>query len=499
MQTPFEPYQKATTDADGFYRIANVAPGSYEILPSAPAFVPPGREIRSKQVLVGDDDNIEGINFALVRGGVITGRVTDADGRPLIQNQVSIFNENSFNQSPSQRQFYPVTTVQTDDRGIYRVYGLQAGRYKVASGRSEDSYSPGPSAFGRASYRQVFHPDVTEAEKAKVIEISEGSEATDVDITLGRAIPTFTATGRVIDGEKGLPVPNIRFSVQRFNGQRVEFVSVITASNLQGEFIIEGLIPGKYALNLVPNPTPNQSNELRAETFNFDVIDQDIGGVVVKLVKGATVTGVVILESEDKAAQAKLSELQLRAYITVPGGGMISTSASSPIGLDGSFRMAGLGSGTLLFNIGTSNPSLPPKGFMIARLERDGVAAGMPRGIEIKDGEQVTGVRVVLSYGSAIIRGVVALENGPLPQGMRVSVNLVKPGERMGFLRPLVDERGRFLIEGVPAGTYELTTIVGITTPQAPARVYKRPVTVQDGSTTDLTITVDLAAPQGKP
>jgi len=495
-QMPYEPYQKATTDMDGFYRISNVPPGNYEIIPVMPAFVPADRNERAKQILVGDDDNVEGINFALVRGGVITGRITDADGRPLIQQQVTIFRGNAFNQSPQelQRPIFPASVIQTDDRGIYRVYGLAAGRYKVASGRSDETYTS-PN-IGRSTYSQVFYPDVTEQDKAKFIEVSEGSEATDVDITLGRALPTFSATGRVIDGEKGLPVPNLRFSVQRMVGQSVKYVNTTGVSNVQGDFVIEGLTPGRYGINMLP--VPNQSNELRAETLNFEIIDQDISGVVVKLVKGASVTGVVVLETEDKAVLAKLSELQLRGYISIPGGGMISSSASSPIGPDGSFRLAGLASGTLFLNIGHPSRPLPPRGFNITRMERDGVVSA--RGIEIKEGEQATGIRVFVSYGSAIIRGLVTLENGPLPQGTRVSISLAKAGERsMGFRPPVVDERGRFMIEGVAAGTYELTTIIGMTTQQAPARVFKRTVTVQDGSTTDLTITVDLAVPPARP
>lgn len=498
IQMPYEPFQKATTDPDGFYRITNVAPGNYEVVPTVPAFVPADRkDARGKQVLVGDDDNVEGINFALVRGGVITGRVTDADGRPLIQQQVNIYHEYAFNQPQQpqqpQRPIFAATTVQTDDRGIYRVYGLQAGRYKVASGRSDDSFMTGANP-GRSSFRQVFHPDVTEQDKARVIEVGEGSEATDVDITLGRALQTFSATGRVIDGEKGLPVPNVRFGVQRIVGQRVEFVNTLTVSNVQGDFTIEGLIPGKYGINMFTNQ--NQSNELRAETLNFEIIDQDISGVVIKLVKGASVTGVVVVDSEDKAVLAKLTELQLRGFIVVPGGGVVSSSSSSPIAPDGSFRLAGLGSGNLNLNVATMNRPLPPKGFSIARLERDGVVA--TRGIEIKDGEQVTGVRVVLSYGSAIIRGVVTLENGSLPEGARVSIRLAKPGETNAMRPPVVDERGRFLVEGVPAGTYELIALVSAT-PRSPARMVKRVVTIQEGSTTDITIAVDMAAPPVTP
>jgi len=499
IQMPYDPIQKALTDPDGFYRITSVAPGNYEVFASLPAFVPTERrDVRSKLVLVGEDDNVEGINFAMVRGGVITGRITDADGRPLIQQQVNIYQEGAFNQPRLNAQqppppIYPATSVQTDDRGIYRAFGLQAGRYKVGSGRSDDSFT-GTGFGARSSYKQVFYPDVTEADKARVIDVSEGSETADVDITLGRALQTFTATGRVIDGEKGLPIPNIRFSVQRLVGQRVEFVNSQIVSNVQGDFVIEGLLPGRYGITMLQN----QSNEMRAEALNFDIVDQDISGVVVKLAKGASLSGVVVIESEDKAVLAKLSEFQVRGFIVPQGGGMVSSSASSPVGPDGSFRLAGLGSGIVNFNIGTMNRPLPPKGFNIARFERDGVV--VKGGIEIKDGEQVTGVRVVLSYGSAIIRGLVVTANGPLPEGTRVSVSLGKPGERgIGTRPPVVDQRGRFLIEGIPAGTYELTTLIGMTTPSSPARVFKQSVTVQEGSSQDVTITVDLEAPPARP
>ncbi|HXR99717.1 MAG TPA: carboxypeptidase regulatory-like domain-containing protein [Pyrinomonadaceae bacterium] len=499
IQMPYDPIQKALTDPDGFYRITSVAPGNYEVFASLPAFVPTERrDVRSKLVLVGEDDNVEGINFAMVRGGVITGRITDADGRPLIQQQVNIYQEGAFNQPRLNAQqppppIYPATSVQTDDRGIYRAFGLQAGRYKVGSGRSDDSFT-GTSFGARSSYKQVFYPDVTEADKARVIDVSEGSETADVDITLGRALQTFTATGRVVDGEKGLPIPNIRFSVQRLVGQRVEFVNSQIVSNVQGDFVIEGLLPGRYGITMLQN----QSNEMRAEALNFDIVDQDISGVVVKLAKGASLSGVVVIESEDKAVLAKLSEFQVRGFIVPQGGGMVSSSASSPVGPDGSFRLAGLGSGIVNFNIGTMNRPLPPKGFNIARFERDGVV--VKGGIELKDGEQLTGVRVVLSYGSASIRGLVVMANGPLPEGTRVSVSLGKPGERgIGTRPPVVDQRGRFLIEGIPAGTYELTTLIGMTTPSSPARVFKQSVTVQEGSSQDVTITVDLEAPPARP
>src|SRR5215510_3247235 len=123
FRNPFESLPRATTDQDGFYRIPNVAPGSYEVSPSAPAFVPSElREPRGKTVLVGEDENIDNINFALVRGGVITGKVTDADGRPVIQQQVNIYRAEVFEQQGQgqPRQIFSSGNSQTDDRGIYR-------------------------------------------------------------------------------------------------------------------------------------------------------------------------------------------------------------------------------------------------------------------------------------------------------------------------------------------------------------------------------------------
>jgi protocatechuate 3,4-dioxygenase beta subunit len=496
MVMPFEPYQRATTDQDGAYRITNVAPGNYEVSPAAPAFVmADAKETRGKTVLVGEDENVESINFALVRGGVITGRITDAEGRPVIQQQVTIYRADAFDQQTPPRPPFPASTSPTDDRGIYRVYGLSPGRYKVASGKSEDGFS-GVYGTNRATYKQVFHPDVTDQAKAPVIEVSEGSEVQNIDITLGRALQTFSASGRAIDAEKGVPVPNLRFAVQRSLGQRTEFVNTVTMSNTQGDFVFEGLIPGKYSFYLLPT----QGSAMRAETLSFDVIDQDITGLTVRLVKGASVSGVVILETEDKTVLQMLPQLQLRAFVMVASGGAgLGSSNSSPIAPNGSFNLTALPGGTVNFNLGMMSGPFPPKGLTISRVERDGVSSSR---LEIRDGEQVTGVRVIVSYGTATLRGVVKVENGTLPEGARFFVRLNKAGENgipnpMAMRPPQVDARGRFLIEGIPAGTYELTAslVTTIPTPAPLARPAKKEVTVEDGVTTDVTITIDMSTP----
>jgi protocatechuate 3,4-dioxygenase beta subunit len=488
VYTPFEPYQKTTTDQDGFYRISNLAPGSYSLMAAAPAYVVSDTG-RQKGVLVGEDENVEGINFSLVRGGVITGRVTDADGRPVIEQQVNVYQAEMYEQKV-QRQIYAAGSVQTDDRGIYRLFGLNAGRYKVAVGRSDDELNVTYSQQRNISYKQVFHPDVTDQAKATVVEVSEGGEANNIDITVGRVVQTFSATGLVVD-ENGQPVPNLRLGLQRQLGQRIEFVNSFGMANSRGEFVIEGLVPGKYSIFLLQT---QNNGDRRAEPFNFDVVDHDVDGLTVKLTKGASVTGTVILENEDKAVLARLLKLQLRGIgmISSSGGMTFASSGMSPLGPDGSFRLSGLPGGTINLMFAEPGVPIPPKGFSIARVERDGVVS--PRGLEVKEAEQVVGVRVFVSYGTATLRGVIAVENGSLPQKERIFVRVTKPGDQFSNLRPaIVDERGHFLMDGLPAGTYELN--VNINMPGQQGRTIKREVTLQDGQTTDLTISVDLSEP----
>lgn len=480
-----EPFSKATTDQDGFYRFGNLTPGNYSITLSAPAFVMAKKDSQSKIVVVSEDEPIEGMNFALVRGGVITGRVTDAEGRPVIAQQVKVYTVEAFERRVQDQPIYSTREVETDDRGIYRVFGLSAGRYKVAAGRTEDGYN---FSLQSATYRQIFHPNTDEHAKATVIEVSEGSEASNVDIALGRAMQTFSASGVAID-EKGLPVPNLPFEVQRRLGQRTEWVNAFATSNSRGEFVIEGLIPGKYGISVAQYQS---SGEMRAEPLSFDITDQDVGGLTVRISKGASLTGFVVLENEDKTLLSKLTEVQLQAFTRIQGGG--SSYATSPIGPDGSFRLAGLSGGTINLTLG-SMMSPAAKGFVIMRVERDGIVTPSSR-LEIKDGERLTAVRVVVSYGTATIRGIVKVENGSLPDGARVIVRVGKQGETFPGIRPTtVDERGHFLIEGVPAGTYELSAMVFGVPSSGPPRTVKQEVTVPDGGVRDLTITIDLSAP----
>ena len=156
---------QATSDADGHYRIGGLVAGQIAITPAAPLYVLPSSPMTgsSKVVTLSSGEAVDGIDFKLTRGGVITGRVVDADGRPLIEERINLLPIDE-NGALSRQQFsrYNYQMYQTDDRGVYRLYGVPAGRYKVSAGEE-----PGTISGLRASgyYQKAYYPDATDPAK----------------------------------------------------------------------------------------------------------------------------------------------------------------------------------------------------------------------------------------------------------------------------------------------------------------------------------------------
>ena len=479
------PALRATSDQDGNYLISNIPSGNYQISPIAPAFVvfdPVWPGARAKTLLLAEGEDVQGIDFSLARGGVITGKVTDADGRPVIEERLTIVPEDQAKQG---NQMFPQVVsgvFQTDDRGIYRIFGIPDGRYKISVGLGGDAFSSNVR-LGRALYKRTFYPDAADPADARAIEVTEGSEATNIDITVARSLPNFAASGKILDGETGRPVVGMRFGLRRVvNNREAGVMPIFAASNSQGEFRLENIPPGKYLVFV----TPQQGNEARAEAVPFEVIDQDVTGLVLTTFKGVTITGTVLLDG-DKSVMTKLEQLHLQVYVRSENGDSPSWQ-ESPISSDGSFRLGGLGPGHANFSL-ASLDRRPSMNFKILRVEIDGVV--QPRGVEIKAGEQTTGVKIIVGYETGAIRGEVRLENGPLPPGGRVVVWIKKLGDTEQTFRPYnLDARGHFLIEGVAAGSYELNVSANVPRGQGPTA--KQQIEVSEGTVTDVVVSLDL-------
>lgn len=477
---------KSTTDDEGKYHLDNIPTGAYQITCFAPAFVVPGINKRrgSQTVLIKENESVEGLDFVLIPGGVITGKVTDARGRPVIEQNVILLPADP-SSTPDQPAI-PIHTSQTDDRGIYRIFGIPAGRYKVAVGQNEESFFMSV-AKGRPSYRQTFYPRVSDPGKADVVEVTEGSETSNIDISLANVAETFSASGIVVDGEDGRPIPNVRFGLQMFGsaGGR-SFMRTPATSNSRGEFKIEHLASGKYAVIVLPE----SDSAARAEPVNFDVTDQNVDGLIIRTSKGASLAGNVVLENTDnRAALSALMHLIIYAVIHNKGA-FGDAEHSSTINSDGSFFLKGLETGTAYLFLGAPQNRNLLRGFRIARIERDGLVYA--QGLTVKNGDQISGLRVIVNYGTATVHGIVKLENGTLPSGARVIIRVDNEGEiRSNIEPPSVDARGEFVLDGLSAGVYIFTaTVLSATSPQS-AFTGKLRVNVSDGIITTVVIPVE--------
>lgn len=474
---------KATTNEEGNYHVSGVSPGTYVVAPIAWGFVPsePYSEYENgKSLVIAENESIENIDFTLVRGGVISGRVTDASGRPVMEETVNLVS------ADQRRPFYPGMTFQTDDRGIYRMFGIPAGRFKVSVGQGDDDLNG--VERGRKPYRKTFFPDVTDPAKAKMVEVVEGVELTNIDITVGQTVPVFSASGRVLDGE-GKPLTNMMIHLTRTivvdRSSTSSRGGGAGQSDRQGEFRIENLVPGHYSLSI----QPASESDLRADPVAFDVVDQDVTELRIKTSAGASVEGTVVLEgSQDSTVTAKLARFHLRAHIEDDDPGT-NYEQTARIAADGRFRIGGLKAGNARFLLSGDEHV---RGFVIVRIERDGTV--QPNGLQIDDGEHLTGVKVIVAYGNSTVRGVVKLENGSLPAGGRVSIHLNKPTDPMfSDARSVgIDSTGRFTIERLFPGSYELTAYVfGTVSPQRP-RSSRQFVNVAAGTVTEVLVSIDL-------
>jgi type 1 fimbria pilin len=479
----------AVTDTQGNYRISDLPPGNYELSPVAPQFVASGL-IFPKRVFLDEGETLDGMDFSLVRGGVISGKVTNSDGQALIEEPVQLsVPEGKPVERTEQTMRLNMYFYQTDDRGMYRIYGLPAGKYIVSTGTPDHRVTFSSRAV---KYKQTFHPSVTDASQATVIDVTEGSEATNVDIVISLRQTTYSVSGRIVDGETGKPIPNARYGLTKFDEHGSSGTSG-PVTNALGEFKIEALLPGKYIVSLeqraINDPFAEKAGNVFAEAVRFEITDQDITDLVIKTGSGASVSGLLVFDGLDqKTARQKFGELMIMVYLpSSERYGGSSNARPVRVGADGGFTVGGLAAGEVQFSIFAPGSSDTGRRFEVARVERDGLV--QQRNLEIKDREQVTGVRLIVNARSGTLQGIVKLENGQIDSG-RLQVSLMKTGERSGY-GMMVDARGRFQMRGLPAGTYEITAVIYM--PNAPnPPMTKQQIVINDDQVTEVTLTLDL-------
>ncbi|HEY3582028.1 MAG TPA: carboxypeptidase regulatory-like domain-containing protein [Pyrinomonadaceae bacterium] len=444
---------KAITDDDGKYQLTGLAAGQFTIMPLTKAFVV-DTDVANKEprqsITVAEGETVTKIDFALVRGGVITGRITDTDGRPVIGERVNVVAQDAPDTHPG--NVFDGPRNRTDDRGIYRIYGLSPGHYRVSIGQAPGATSMAIMGMGGSQYTKTFYPGVADEAKATILEINEGTEISNIDIIAGKSGRGFSVTGRVVDADSGQPVANayvVHASLDQTTKQLGGMNFSGSQTDANGKFRLDNIQPGHYAAYMLAT---GEGSSSYSDQTPFDISDGDVSGVEIKVHHGATISGVAVVENNfDPAVASLLQSVSLFAFSSTKSGA--PSYSRSQISSDGRFSFAGLAPGKVHINL-VGFPA-PPKGLTLVRTEVDGIEQA--EGIDVKAGTNITGVRLVFAYGTGSIRGEVRAEGGTLPADLSLLVRSATGGSRQ--LSASVDARGHFVVENVPPGTYELSLV----------------------------------------
>lgn len=486
----FAPAVTTTTDAEGRYRLTSLAPGNYRLSVYAPAYVTDRQTdpyFSGITVNVREGETVENLDVSLTLGGVLTGKVTDPDDRPVIGERISVSKLQADGKTASPGLNDIISIFQTDDRGIYRIFGLEPGRYLIAAGSAEvGMVRTGPSD---TYYRKTFYPSAVDEKEAKPLAIKSGDVLENINIKLARASAgkTFSAKGRVIEVETGNAVPGV---IIGYTSSRQGTASGVSnsATNSLGEFVIDGLTPNTYRLYSISL----LANENYGEQVQFEISDSNVEGLELKMLRGMSISGVAVIEgSDDPRLREKLTKVQLLALPAEDSrsDSSFSLPKTASISESGAFRIPGVPPGIVRLAANT----MMVQGISLVRIEHNGAEVNE---LQVNARQQVTGVRLVFVAANGSISGRVEVRDGTLPPNVQLSVMATRQGTKVpdfGIGMVNVDPRGQFLIENLTPGTYKLVVYPRGTTAGVPdfPRT-EQTVVVADHTRYEVTVVVDL-------
>ena len=87
--------------------------------------------------------------------------------------------------------------MQTDDRGVYRIYGLEAAEYRVVVTPKEEPALTGELVFSK---RMVYFPNAERLIDAELLRVGWGEEKQGIDIRIQKAPATLAKGAGDVSG-----------------------------------------------------------------------------------------------------------------------------------------------------------------------------------------------------------------------------------------------------------------------------------------------------------
>ena len=456
----------AVTAADGRFEFKQVLPGAYTVSFQASTSrgthldqsfgesgprdpLKPGRRV--PPIELRDGETRANVDIALWRAFAVEGRVVDDAGEPIANADVNI----SPWDSPSTMSMG--RSRLTDDRGMFRLFGLRPGQYRICA---DGGMHGGPSEETRDKLIRTCYPSAIKDADAQPVVVSS-AEVGPIEIRMQRN-RTFRITGMTIDSS-GAPIadPSVNLVSVTAPGSSSSGSSIQTKPG--GQFIASGVTPGDYAIQVstgnwrFPNPEDKQGREVGYMPVRVDI--EDIDGLVVTTSKPAKVAGRIVFEGGvPEQGPSKLSVMTMPDEMTGLGRMMFGPQTQAAVREDRSFELDGLFGPQLVMVMG------PPRGWIVKSVKYRGDDV-TDTAVEFKSSTDPKLLEVTLTNQGAIVTGRVLGDGGKeTPDAYIVmlpgEVSRWRPFPGTPALTPKAD--GTFTIGPVRAGEYVIAAVTGL-------------------------------------
>ncbi len=282
----------AASDAEGKFHIENVQPEKYGATATAEGYANLGAGPAVKLFTVSGQQPVSGIEIRLAPLSVIAGKVTDNADQPLDGVNVLALR---YSYQGDSKTLVPSGSAQTDDRGQYRIFDLQPGRYYLAAttqyrggnGDSERVHSTVPEE----GYGALVYPGVSDISETTAHELKPGDEWMGANFRM-RMRPAYHIRGRVAaaPGRAGLQVQQC--SPTLLPGRNLQAMM----NRQAGTFDVVGALSGTYCMTVME---PGRGGVAARRTVT--VKDGDIDDIVLTPETPLSVTGTIAIDGTPPA------------------------------------------------------------------------------------------------------------------------------------------------------------------------------------------------------
>jgi hypothetical protein len=394
------------------------------------------------------------VTITLKKGGVITGRVTEAEDRAVVAAPVSLEYVRDELDRPIAAAWVEKDGL-TDDRGVYRIFGLRPGSYLVrAGGRGQQSRAA--SAYD--SDAPTYHPSATR-EAATEIKVRAGDEATGVDIRY-RGERGYAIRGVVTGVTDFNRVTDLRLT--RLPGGSRAGSTYTRAEDKSLKFDFEGLPDGEYELIADRSGSDEEDNGAAAPPRRVTINGADVNGIEMRLIGLSSISGrLVFAEGTPQCQTQYRKQLSYILPIARREGATKPAEEQGRPNEQGEFALRRLEAGNYRLEA-----RLYHNEWYLRAVTQPGPApanrsADVSRqGFTLRPGERKTGLIMTVAEGAALLVGrVIPAEGAQLPTVLRVHLVPAEPAsadDALRYAETAVMSDGSFGMSHLAPGRYWL-------------------------------------------